>query len=254
MNERYTPASLSYSGSNVWGLFIAAGNGLMSRSSTPADYPIGELIRICASSSDPGAWEELVRRLNPVITATVRRTARRFGDSSDALLADLIQETYRKICSNRCRVLRDFKGENPDAIFGVVKKTAFSVAFDFCRSQRAGRRGGGKGESPLDTYIENTVASSDGLSGTERTILIHEIEELVAGESRRDRWIFWLKYRHGMTARAIAAIPGVALEQKGVESTIHRLTSRVRESLVKRAPTGTKENPGNVRSIGRATE
>jgi RNA polymerase sigma-70 factor, ECF subfamily len=43
--------------------------------------------------------------------------------------------------------------------------------------------------------------------------------------------IFWLYYRDGLTARAIAQLPGIRLSVKGVESTIHRLTRRVRLRL-----------------------
>ncbi len=47
----------------------------------------------------------------------------------------------------------------------------------------------------------------------------------------RDRWIFWMYYRHGLTASAISGFDRFELTQKGVESTILRLTRQVRDCL-----------------------
>ena len=47
----------------------------------------------------------------------------------------------------------------------------------------------------------------------------------------RDRTVFWLYYKHGFTAKAIAALPAVGLTVKGVETVIFRLTKAIRKSL-----------------------
>jgi hypothetical protein len=89
----------------------------------------------------------------------------------------------------------------------------------------------------LDSYVESTVAGREGLPSIEREILLRQIDENLGPASEpatreRDRQIFWLHYRHGMTARAIAAIPGIGLAQKGVESVLKRLTDHIRFRLV----------------------
>jgi len=195
-----------------------------------------DLIEACVDTGDPAAWEEFVRRFRPVIAGTVMRTARRFGESAPDLIDDLIQETYLKICANRCRILREFKPQAADAVFGLLKTVAFSVAQDHFRGGLAAKRGAGRRETPLETYTESAAAGREGLPPAEREILLREIDEQLAtaGEPAahgRDRQIFWLYYRHGMTARAIALIPGIGLTQKGVESAIQRLTSHVRARL-----------------------
>jgi RNA polymerase sigma-70 factor, ECF subfamily len=57
----------------------------------------------------------------------------------------------------------------------------------------------------------------------------------------RDRTIFWLYYRQGMTAKEITGLPGIGLSLKGVESALHRLVKLVRDHLVEVRPgkTGT---------------
>jgi RNA polymerase sigma-70 factor (ECF subfamily) len=197
------------------------------------------LIRACLQAGHAAAWEEFVRRFRPVIAGTVIRTARRFGDSAPQLIDDLVQDTYLKICANRCRVLREFQPESAEAIFGLLKTVAFSVTQDYFKGGFAVKRGARRFESPLDSYIESAVAGREGLPQVEREILLRQIDEHLETASEpatreRDRQIFWLHYRHGMTTRAIAGIPGIGLTQKGVESAIQRLTSHVRTRLAER--------------------
>src|SRR5439155_26980905 len=108
-----------------------------------------------------------------------------------------------------------------DAIFGLLKTVAFSVTQDHFKVGWAVKRGAGKQEASLDHYVEGVIAGRQGLPQIEREILLREIDEYLAGAMEpaagdRDRQIFWLYYRHGMTASAIALIPGIGLTQKGV--------------------------------------
>ena len=48
---------------------------------------------------------------------------------------------------------------------------------------------------------------------------------------QRNREIFWLHYRAGLSARAIADLPEIGLTAKGVESVIMRVTKELRERL-----------------------
>jgi RNA polymerase sigma-70 factor (ECF subfamily) len=194
------------------------------------------LVRACIDRGDEAAWGEFVRRFRAVIGATVIRTARRFGDSGPQLIDDLVQETYLKICSDRCRILREFRPQAEESIFGLLKTVAFSVTQDYFRSSMAAKRGAGCRETPLDRYTESAVAGREGLPQAEREVLLGQIDDCLAvagegGTPERDRQIFWLYYRHGMTSRAIAAISRIGLTQKGVESVIQRLTNSVRRRL-----------------------
>jgi len=207
-----------------------------------------ELIAACVATDTPAAWEEFVRRFHPVIAGTVWRVARRFGRNTPETVDDLVQETFLKICVNRCRMLREFQAQTPDAIFGLLKTVAFHVAQDHFRISLAAKRGAGKWDSALDLYAASAVAGREGLPEAERELFLREIDEQLTASSEpatreRDRRIFWLFYRHGMTSRAIAAIPGVGLAEKGVESAIQRLTKRVRLRLSPSNPKGSKGNP-----------
>jgi RNA polymerase sigma-70 factor (ECF subfamily) len=106
-----------------------------------------------------------------VITGVVSRTARRFGAWSPQLIDDLVQETYSKLCANRCRILREFTPRAEEPIFGLLKTIAFSVTHDYFRGATAGMRGAGRREPSLDTYLESIVAGRDALPEVERDIL-----------------------------------------------------------------------------------
>jgi RNA polymerase sigma-70 factor (ECF subfamily) len=196
----------------------------------------GELIRACIDGGDEAVWEEFVRRFRPVISGVVFRTVRRFGDLTTQLVDDLVQECFLKLCANRCQILRTFRPQFEESIFGLLKTVAFSVTHDHFRGSKALIRGAGRKELTLDTYLESTVAGKDGLPEMERQILLNEIESYLSSQSdleisKRDQQIFWMYYRHGMTARAIAEISHIGLTPKGVESVIQRLTSMVRRAL-----------------------
>ena len=193
------------------------------------------LVRACVETGEPAAWEEFIHRSHPVISAVVLRTALRWGDPSR--IDDLVQDTYLKLCANGARILRDFEFRHADALFGFLKVVATNVVNDhFKLLNRVKRSGGARSEEPGDLESIPATNPADALWPTERNILLNEIDDLLRSRAtdeghERDRTIFWLYYRQGLSARAIASIPSVGLSTKGVESAIVRLTRLVRESL-----------------------
>jgi RNA polymerase sigma factor (sigma-70 family) len=217
----------------------------MSYSSLSAE----ELVRACAESGNTEAWEEFVRRFRLLIGSVVRRIARRYGEFGDTFVDDLIQDTYLKVCDDGRRMLRDFKPQHQDAFFGMLKVTAANLAHDHFRRKKAIIHGGGISEVDL-ADVEGFVpgSHSDGPAHIEREILLREIDEILRDKTdARDREIFWLHYRLGFTAKAIAAIPCYKLTTKGVESALYRLTGYVRDYVVDKCPEGAK---AQIRSKG----
>lgn len=192
-----------------------------------------DLIQACAEGGDPAAWEEFVRRFQALISSVVFRTARRWGADSPALVDDLVQESYLKLCRDHMRVLREFRPDHPEAFFGFLKVIAANVVHDHFRALRSKKRAADV--LPLDPA---TTCGIDALKGIERAILLREIDAILdslPGDDRgRDRTVFWLYYRQGLTAHAIAGLPTVSLTVKGVESIIRRLTRFVREQITDR--------------------
>jgi RNA polymerase sigma-70 factor (ECF subfamily) len=207
----------------------------MSYSSLSAE----ELVRACSESGNAEAWEEFVRRFRLVISSAIRRIALRYGVHNNAVIDDLIQDTYLKVCKDSCRILRDFKPQHPDAFFGMLKVTAANIAHDYFRREDTVKHGRGVVEVELRDVEEFIPDSrSTGPASIEREIVLREIDDILSEISTvaaaRDREIFWLYYRQGFTAQAIAAIPGYKIGTKGVESIIHRLTCYVRQRMAEK--------------------
>src|SRR5262245_18228268 len=208
--------------------------------STRADYtsvPLSMLIRACADG-ESAAWLEFIRRFQRISAITACRVARRWGENSPTLVDDLVQDTYLKLCAEGARVLREFDSPHPDAIFGFLKVVTANVANDYFKRLHAGKRGGGLAEETLeDAERTGATAGPSTPTSVERALLLEAVESCLcsvapAKTRERDRTIFWLYYRQGLTANEIAGLPSIGLSLKGVESTLHRLTQLVRTHLV----------------------
>lgn len=205
----------------------------------PSSQSAEELIYACAESNDTAAWEEFVARFRRPISLSILRIAYQWGNVPHQVVDDLVQETYLKLCCDKCRLLRDFSVQHPEAILGYIKVIAVNVAHDHFKSLRSQKRGWGETAPLIDGF--DPEAQSDCVGGQdaiERGILLKQIDDCLekcceGPDQERDRLIFWLYYRQGMSAKAIAALPTVGLTPKGVESAILRLTRLVRGQMVR---------------------
>jgi RNA polymerase sigma-70 factor (ECF subfamily) len=210
-----------------------------------------ELICACAESNDDAAWEEFVARFHRPVSLSIIRTAYHWGVIPQQVVDDLVQETYLKLCAEKCRLLRAFAIENPDAIAGYIKTTAANVAHDHFKSLYSQKRGAGRTQESTEEIDTSAGSGSFGSPGAmERQILLKQIEKcldtcLAGPDQERDRRIFWLYYQQGLSAKAIATLPTVGLTAKGVESAILRLTRLVRQQIVQiRSESSTGQEPG----------
>ena len=201
-----------------------------------SDSPICDLLTACVAGGDQPAWGEFIRRFHPVIAGTVAKTARNWVNPTPTLIEELTQETYLRLCAHDYRILRDFHPEHEDSIYGFLKAVAFSVTHDHFRLLYAEKRGAGRQDAPLD----DRLVTAQGMSDVDKRILMDEIAaalgELSSPDTRqRDRAIFLLHYRDGLTSRAIAEIPAFGLGQKGVEAILQRLIGKLRKHFAARA-------------------
>jgi len=194
-----------------------------------------ELLQLCLESKDEAPWLEFVDRFQPQIARVIVKCVRRRTAPQPSLIDDLVQETFLKLCANNCKPLREFTSEHENALFGFVSKVAQNVVEDYFRTSWSQKRGSGRQEEGLESAAV-VVAHGGSSSQAYSNILIHQIAECLAEcaheeNSARDSAIFWLYYRHGLTAKAISRMPAIGLTVKGVESTLLRLTRMVRGKL-----------------------
>ena len=181
-------------------------------------------------------WELFIRNAHPVIAAAAFRSLARWGPPQKDQVDDLVQETFLKLCRQDFHLLRSFRSESPEALIAYLRAVTSALAADTQRARLAIKRGAGKAGANLDE--SEAHGSEKSIDQVERQILYQQIDRCLATQLERDRQIFWLYYRHGLTSKAIAAIKVVDLTTSGVESLIRRLTIGVRKCLG--APPGQK--------------
>jgi len=166
------------------------------------------------------------------------RAANRWGQLSGKVLEDLEQETYLKLCADRCRLLLEFAVQHPESVAGYIKVIAINLVHDHFKAAHSQKRGAGVAEKSLTEFDAQSPDMGFGSElAIEREILMNQINVCLqkastGSEQDRDQLIFWMYYRQGLSAKAIAGLPGVGLTDKGVEAAIFRLTRKIREQLV----------------------
>jgi RNA polymerase sigma-70 factor, ECF subfamily len=199
-----------------------------------AEISSSELVRVCAGSKDEDAWVEFIRRFQVVIAAAVLRTARRWGERPSQQLDDLIQDTYLKLCENDSRLLRSFQPRCEGSIFRFLKVVAANVVHDRFKSALAAKRGAAHTDTITEPIqADPKTADESSFGGIRQHLELEQINKILiqvtkGKDQKRNRAIFWLRHRHGLTASEIAAIPAIGLTTEGVESVLMRLTVMIR--------------------------
>jgi RNA polymerase sigma-70 factor (ECF subfamily) len=199
-----------------------------------------ELVAECLKRMATEAWGEFVRRFQPLISGVTARVARDFGNVAPGLVDDLTQDVYLKLCADGFRLLRECQMPHENSIFSYLKFVAASVAHDHFKVLHAHKRRTDLYAGDLEEATTLSAAGSDKWSSVaEERLLFAKIEEVVeeithGANAERDRMVFWLYYRQGLTASAIAAIPAMNLTQKGIESLLSRVTTSLRKQLLRK--------------------
>ena len=105
---------------------------------------------------------------------------------------------------------------------------------------------------PLESDLAaDQVSDAKATAAVEWPSLIAQLDGLLklypGTVSARDRNLFWLYYRQGLTAEAISRIPAIGLSAKGVESALLRLTRLLRVTILNGKPKQ-KFSPRKLRS------
>jgi RNA polymerase sigma-70 factor, ECF subfamily len=193
-----------------------------------------DLVGACTASKDQKAWAEFIRRFQAVIASAVMRTARQWGASPQPHLDDLIQDTYLKLCEGDNQLLRAFRPQHQDSIYGFLKVVAANVVHDHFKSASAAKRGAGQTDAMTEEIqMDPKATGADSFDAVNRRLQLERVDKILrkvtAGKDQeRKRMIFWLRHQQGLTAAEIASIPSIRLSTEGVESVLMRLAAMIR--------------------------
>lgn len=213
-----------------------------SKKTRYASLSLEEVICLCAESQaesrNDEAWEEFVSRAEKPVSFAVMRTAALWGEHSRAVVEDLVQITYLKLWEGGGRHLRDFAIQHPEAIWGYLKRTAANATHDYFKHSHSQSSGGSNlhlSTSDIDPEAGREVHGSEEHIAS--SVFLQEIDEhlkhcLTGPDQERDRMIFWLYFRQGMSTKEIASLPVVGLSAKGVGSVIERVKHSIRDQIL----------------------
>ena len=177
------------------------------------------------------SWEQFIREAHGLISATVFSSLSRWQPPQRDRVEDLVQETFLKMCADNFHLLRCFRSNRPEALVAYLRAIAATVVSDAQRARSAQKRGAANETVDLDQANLAVTDRNDSVERVERALLFRRVAECLSAQKERDRQIFWLYYRHGLSSQAIAAIEIMELTSSGVESLIRRLTIAVRKCL-----------------------
>jgi len=188
--------------------------------------PLHTLVASGLQAGDAALWEDLIDRLQPIFARAIYRIAATWGTVSGDEIDDVIQETFLKLGAGRQDAILRANLNSEAAITAYLKVMAANTARDYFKAKHSEKRGF---ELLSAGARLEEIASSNG-ADSDREILFSQIDSALEADER-DRTVFWLYYRQGLTAREISLIPAFRLSVKGVESLICRLTSAVKNVI-----------------------
>jgi len=185
-----------------------------------------ELFTLCAGSRDHEAWLEFHRRYHRTIAGVALKTLAVARPGRTDELEDLIHEVYARLCQRSGKALQDFVPTGPNSDFAYLKVITRNVVLSHCSSKRV------EDDRTNSAVQDIEIADPASTNSIDRKILIGQIDNAVRSTATdRDRQVFWLYYRSGLTAEQISSFPTIGLSAKGVESALSRLTRIMKEKF-----------------------
>ncbi|HEX9636584.1 MAG TPA: hypothetical protein VGB99_03545 [Acidobacteriota bacterium] len=198
------------------------------------------LLRRCLRGGEGALLDELVRRLHPRILGSVRAAVYRIGRPVPSLgIEDHVQDVYQHLFERDCLRLRNFRGSSTGKLMAYLDLVSANRVRTVVRDAHARRRyaptrsldhDSGVAEGPpLGERLADPVDPERAqLLRDQLETLLQRLRRLARGRNRdRDIAIFMHRYRDGLSAREIAALPWVGVSPAGVDSITSRLMRKL---------------------------
>jgi len=215
---------------------------LVSHAMDGRSTSVNDLAKACACSADAAEWAEFLRRCTPLASLVALRISRSWvNHPSPATVHDIVQEIFMKLCEQERRILREFEPRGEDSFLGLLRLVSASVANDYFRRTHSAKRGGKVVTMALaEEGSPGPMASVHPTGKLDQEVLLAQLDQKLRSAPdvicERDRALFWLYYRQGLTAEEIASLAGAGLTPKGVESALRRVAKWLRGEVEGQKP------------------
>lgn len=211
------------------------------------ELTIAELLARCSERpADQSAWQEFVRRFNPVIRTSVAAAFRikanhdpdRKTQFSDDLIEDLVQTVYMKLVENGGQVLERCKNLHDNSIYKYLKVIAVNVVRDHFRDALALKRRkvchsldelvetGGEGALGQAGIVQPVIASAPGGAMPD---IDYALVKAVSKKTRdRDIRIFKMRFEEGMEIEEIIRSLDLDLSPISVRAILNKILRKLK--------------------------
>lgn len=197
----------------------------------PSDMTDSQLIAKCLSETGgqgEKAWREFVDRFTPLLATTIRRTISRWAESSPALVNDLLQEVYYRLCDDDCRALRGFRWLHENSFRGFLKVVASNMVRDHFKKYPPLES---LSAEELPVAVQHLLSAEQASNDVRWKEIFRAVQTSLFGDhfSKRDSAIFLLYYRYGLSSKEISKLYG--LSARSVERALAGLVRKIRSEL-----------------------
>ena len=172
---------------------------------------------------DKAAWDAFVQQYSALVYHTIRKTLTlHHADRRDDVMEDLAQEFFVSLLRDRCKKLRQFRGDRGCTVASWLRVIASRLTIDYLRQQR-----------PPDVQASDAIPADQ--PDAPAALIEHEQAQLLAKAleslSSPDRLIIELSYGQALPPQEIAALLKISVG--GVYTQKSRVLDKLRESLDK---------------------
>ena len=151
-----------------------------------------------------------------------------------------MQDVYVRLLKNDCRAFTNFHSPHENAIIKFLKITTIRIVLDDYREYTRGEVVYSRRYQDSEQMHSSPETGNSSSQQQTRTELEEEINECLQGilknkkHATRDAWIYRLHVFKDLQAKEIAALPGLAIEQKTVHNILTFLNGEVKSCLQKK--------------------
>lgn len=203
---------------------------------------------------EPRPWVEVLDYLKPIVARAVLRAARTWEAVSAETAEELCTEVLTRLFREERTLLEETRRMNQRAIISYIDAIAVSVVHKHYRASRNLDLNSAN-PGPLTKAEFAVLQDKQASDSLERRILLAEVDEILQSKLKgatgtRDRRIFWLHYRFGMTAKAISEIPEIGLPEKDVQHVLDRTLGLLQAELLPAEEVATAATTGRSGDTG----
>ena len=108
------------------------------------------LVRACATTTDPVAWDQFIIVFTPIVSSTTRRVLVRSGMFTAEIHEEIIQDVFVKAWENDRALCKRMDCGPEGYPFAYMKKATANLTLDFIKAERTQKRGAGRVDGNLD--------------------------------------------------------------------------------------------------------